>query len=358
MENEILHEIKNLCHPGEQLCLLPISRINIESPQWINEKRFAVFPPYSIDPQSIRVMEWPERTFDMIMRNSRDGYVSVEGSDLAWLQSGSTKITLDEFFRQSLIACTTQVSWEDFLSPRDHQVHIGAIRSAMTKCEEILDIIRFERCNLWLPEKLPGRAGLLDDSPFCAGLFYAPEDHEAYIVAGQIATHRIIVGVGLDLEGVTANSIGNGQLGKLARHALRLYTSALEADSETSRFVQIMSIIEFLADPDSYTKMADAKKAIARQIAKSRNEYESILSDFFYLSAEKGNPQYNKGLRHNIVHLGKQLEDLTTKEERMSVFRRLSRYVGVPIQQMIQNSECGWSKILEIREKSKTVIGV
>src|SRR5690606_5597682 len=116
-----------------------------------------------------------------------------------------------------------------------------------------LDLVRFENCKMGLADHLPGRAGLLGDTGFCAGLFYAPEDHESYIIAGKVLTHQVVAGIGLDLTGAPmVRPVGEGEIGSVARHALRLYSEALEAATDTSRFVQLLSLIEFLAAPEDY----------------------------------------------------------------------------------------------------------
>lgn len=105
--------------------------------------------------------------------------------------------------------------------------------------------------------------------------------------------------------------------------------------------------------------MQEARKAIGRQIAKDRNGYEAIQLDFQYPSSEPGPVNRPKrGLRHNIVHLGKRLEDLTTPEERQRIFRCLTRYVGVPISQMIERSEMDWTEITALRDEAKAYLGL
>lgn len=178
--------------------------------------------------------------------------------------------------------------------------------------------------------------------------------YAAYLIAGEIVTHQLIVGRGTDLSGVFVAPVPDGELGALAIHALRLFTDALEAQTETSRFVQLMSLIEFLADPNGFTKMQDARKAIGRQIARDRADYDAIQLDFHYLATEPGPvDQPKRGLRHNIVHLGRRLEDLTTAAERKDLFRRLTRYVGVPISRMIEHGNKDWSFIEAMREEAR-----
>ena len=44
----------------------------------------------------------------------------------------------------------------------------------------------------------------------------------------------------------------DGEVGAVARHALRMYSEVLEASTETSRFIQMMTLIEFLAAPNDF----------------------------------------------------------------------------------------------------------
>jgi len=199
----------------------------------------------------------------------------------------------------------------------------------------------------------------LQDSGFCAGLFYAPEDHESYIIAGEILTHQIVAGIGLDVTGpLKVSRPGNGEVGSIAAHALRMYSEALEAANETSRFVQLMSLIEFLAVPDEFVTMKEAKKLIARQIARNQADYDEIVQDFLYLSSEGGSSKEPKrGLRHNIVHCGKRLEDLADKTERIAVFKRLARYVGATIEVLLDHGDEDWGAIETLRSVAMAELG-
>lgn len=358
MLDGFLSEVADLCGAGERLCLLPISRVMVEDATWLSE-RIAIFPPDAIRPEMLRVVEWPARRLAGMMHLMGGGALALSGDALHWGKSAATNIDLPEFFGSALLAFPARIDWPGLLTPESHEAHLEMLRAEMEGCERIFDLVRFEQCNLWTPQTLPGRVGLLENTPYCAGLFYSREDHESYLIAGEIVTHQLIVGLGTDLSGVFVAPIPAGELGALASHALRLYTDALEAQSETSRFVQLMSLIEFLADPNGFTKMQDARKAVGRQIARDRADYDAIQLDFHYLATEPGPvDQPKRGLRHNIVHLGKRLEDLTTSSERKALFRRLTRYVGVPISQMIEHGDKDWSFIETLREEAKVRLGL
>ncbi|MEK6638885.1 MAG: hypothetical protein AABY88_12470 [Pseudomonadota bacterium] len=358
--NALLHDLLQILAPGERLCLLPISRILVEEPAWISEE-VAIFPPDAIGAETLRPVAWPESDYQRTL-GKQNGVVGLDGDDLHWSKSGATRIDLPDFFGSSLVAFPVVIDWDAFLEPSSHEAHLEMLGRAIDKAERVMDLIRFEHCNLWTPAKLPGRAGLLGDTSFCAGMFYAPEDHESYIIAGQILTHQVIIGVGLDMTGsIMVRSTGDGEVGAVARQALRMYSEALEASTETSRFVQMMALIEFLAAPEDYMRMKLVKRMIARQVARDRADYDAILQDFLCLTSESGAAQgANRGLRHNIVHVGKRLEDLADRGEREAIFRRLSRYAGATIQQLRDHSyDCeGWSVITDLRKAAVGRLGL
>jgi hypothetical protein len=347
----LIHAALQMLSANERLCLLPLDRILVEEPDWISEE-VAIFPPNALSGETLRTVSWPEYEYQRSIGNT-GGAITLDGDALYWAKSGCTRIDLPDFFQSALLALPVTLDWDKFLFPDSHESHLEMLGSAMDKAERIMDLVRFEHCNLWTPAKLPGRAGLLGDTVFCAGLFYAKEDHESYLIAGQVLTHQVIIGVGLDMSPpLMVRPTGDGEVGAVARHALRMYSEALEASTETSRFVQMMSLLEFLAAPNEFLLMKRAKRMIARQIAGDRADYEAILRDFSYLTSEGGTVKSAKqGLRHNIVHLGRRLEDLAGAKEREAIFRRLGRYAGAVIHQLRQNSYLGeeWKVIEQLR---------
>ena len=233
------------------------------------------------------------------------------------------------------------------------------MRSAIRVADDVFDLIRFDYCLPWEPSTLPGRPGLLASCEFTSALFYSTVENRGYILAGELHRHRLIAGLGLDMSSVAVDLPAAGEVGQIARHGLRLYSNALEANSETAKFTQLMSLVEFLADPYEFSKMADAKKQIAKHVAKSKAEYEEIGEYFKFLTSEGGKiTPLQKGLRHNIVHMGKTLEELLTPRERLEVFKKLWRYVGVPLQHMLRMAGDEWSEIENFREQRGRELGL
>ncbi|TWB39640.1 hypothetical protein FBZ90_110104 [Nitrospirillum pindoramense] len=208
-----------------------------------------------------------------------------------------------------------------------------------------------------LPDTLPGPAGYLEQQGFSAGLFYSLTNHESYIIAGQIISHVVVVGLGLDMESLQLDDYPKGgQVENLARHGLRLYSAALTASDDTAKFMQLMTLLEFLSNPDNYEKMEKTKKCIACHVAHDPSEYDQIMNDFRFLTSDQNTP--NRGLRHNIVHLGKRLEDLLSADEREAVLKRLDRYVGITLEDFIERGDADWETIDKYRKTRRSALGI
>lgn len=363
MNNPII-EFSQELEAGKKLCLLPVARVLLEEPMQLAADLIA-YPPNYLSPDDFRIVSWPKYEFEELSRRYTstppDGtqIVQVSGWDLHWFKSAATGIDKPDFFQSALVAIPLEVPWDDFLSPASHETHLDILRSAFESAEDTFDLVRFQYCSPILPETLPGKVGFLEQNRFSCGLFYSLDDHESYIVAGEVIRHQLLSGIGLDMSSVNfCPIVEDGELGHIARNGLRMLTSALEANSETSKFVQLMTLLEYLADPTEYRKMTDVKKEIGRHVAQSRNSYDMIMNDFKLLTSDGRNTESNKGIRHNIVHLGKRFEELMPFEQRQDVFKRLWQYVGVPLQYMINHSSEDWETILEVREAAGRHLGL
>jgi hypothetical protein len=349
---------------GEKLSLLPVSRVLVEQPTELGSG-VVIYPPNWIDPNDLRVVSWPERDFHELLRKNgkrlEDGNVSIQaqGADLTWFKSAATRIDLPEFFGYALVGLTAEIDWEAFLAPASHEAHLQLIARAAEQAESVFDVVRFYYCNPTEIDTLPGKVGFANRAGFSCCLFYDLSDHESYLIAGKFLTHDIVAGQGLDMTGIGRLPVlARGEVGNVARHALNMLSQAIEANTDTSKFVQMLAVIEYIADPDRFIKMHKVKGAIGRHVARSRTEYNEIIEDFRYLTSEGETVQPNRGLRHNIVHLGRRLDDLLSPDERKKVFKRLSRYVGVPLEHLINHSADDWSVIEKLRHEAGVRLGL
>jgi len=159
MAKEFLNELVDSLVPGERLCILPIARVLIHAPAWLS-RSMAIFPPASVSPEWLRVVGWPERDYQRTLGSNSNGAV-LRGDVLHWSKSGATRIDLPEFFASTLLALPLRLDWNAFLTPASHEMHLEMLASAMASAEAIMDLVRFELCNPWTPQTLPGRARLV-----------------------------------------------------------------------------------------------------------------------------------------------------------------------------------------------------
>lgn len=334
---------------GQALCLLPLGRVLVDRPKRLSDT-LMLYPPNFFEPEDLRVVSYPGHELREIERRHH-------GVSLPWGQSAATGLQLEPFLGSALLALPINLDWETFYTPPTHAVHLEMISGAAAKAEVVLDLVRFCYCRMDLPDTLPGPAGYLAEQGFSAGLFYSLANHESYVIAGQIITHAMVFGLGLDMDSVSpVNRPEGGEVGNLARHGLRLYSGALVAPDDTAKFMQLMVLLEFLSDPDRYQVMQKVKKPIARHVARDRADYDSIIADFRILTSDGSTP--NRGLRHNIVHLGKQLEDLLGTEERKAVLKRLDRYASVTLEHLIERGDADWKTILDYRQERGMALGL
>jgi hypothetical protein len=159
------------------------------------------------------------------------------------------------------------------------------------------------------------------------------------------------VGIGLN-QPEWQSFPSEGEVGKIVYHALTLYSTMLEANSDTQRFVQALSLLEFLAFPSDYKAFDDVKKVVARYIATDQGSYNRVLERFFELTGKK-DPTTGQivGFRTRIVHIGDRIESLVPNpKERRKLFAELDGYIRPVIDHMIEHSEIGFDEYTEIRK--------
>lgn len=356
-----------LCHPiewflprlmaGETLCLLPISRLSVDEVVLVSDS-LVIYPPGTLRPNDLNLVWWPVLGYEEILRRNKTGEVdfTIRGDDLHWFKAAVTGIDRETLFQSTLVAVTVPLKWDEFLAPSSHEAHLEQLRMAITIAESHMDLIRLYHCNPMVQQTFPNSSGYHLESNFTAGLFYSLGDNESYVIAGEIVSSILVQGLGLELDATAGvEEIGNGEVGRIARHALRLYSDALTSPKETIKFIQLINLIEYLASPFDYMPMKDVKKQIARHVASDRSDYDAILEDFKFITSEPGSAKGpNRGLRHNIIHMGCTIEELLGPDERRDVFNRMIRYASGPIFDLIRLSSEDWASVEQMRlQKAK-----
>ena len=327
------------CFLEREMCLvvMPISRLTIDDPP-------KFYPP--------NIVFYPEGYANLDNLHIKINYLN--SNSIAEIASIASRINQEILDFHPLIVFPIRTSWSVFIHC-GHTDHLEFIRTLSEYVDKsCLNFIRYMQCSIEPIDSIPGRAGMANSNNMMSGaLLYNHFLKESRIIGGAAFTHTITRGVGLPLDSINFNLFPkDGEVGNIVNHALSLYTELLEANSATSRFVQALSLLEFLAFPDEYKNFQDVKKIIARYIAKNRSEYKTLLDRFFEMTGKKDDANKMIGYRTKIVHMGESIENIfQSSNERKSLFLELQSYIKAVIDHMIEHSDKSWVEYLNIREQ-------
>ena len=336
LEGHLLREIGGL-GPETHLVVMPITRVIVDSPlSFPNHTN--MYPPGVAD---IRML-------NLLARDRIPPSLAAYQSEVAGVDERTIK-------KHATVAFPCDFDWNAVLNANQkHQMEF--IRYLSERVDiNCLDLIRYRLCSIESADTLPGRAGqIASDHMMSGALLYNALRIEGRIIAGDAFSHINTKGLGLPIEELPYDEFpGDGEVGHLAQHGLGLYSAMLETDNSTSRFTQAMALLEFLAEPDIYTKFKDVAKIIARYVAKSNTEYTLLLERFRELTG-KTDPITSEvtGYRTKIVHLGHRLDRLVPNpDDRVVLFRELDSYIRPVLDHMIAHSEFSYEQYLQTREQ-------
>jgi hypothetical protein len=328
----------------EALILMPLARLISDDQITFDNGRIVLYPP---------AVEWEHLNIQDPLRLLE----SIEGaeSSLGWSQNASTRLGIADL--EPLALCAQIMPIDDVLfHSGNHKYHAQLIRDAADRIEELLDIVRFEQCRIRVPEGLPGRAGLIPTSMFSAAVVYMPWSSTGLMIGNSIETHAIVGGIGIDAYSGHYMPVAGGEVAMLLRRGLAMFSEFLTAGRQTQQFMLGISLLEFLASPDEYTKMNDVKREIASLVATDKIEYHRICDRFRKLTSEDGN---SAGLRTQIVHFGRTFEDIVTdREQRLAVLEELEHYAGCCLQYMFDCKDETWDSFVQRRSGKRKSLGV
>lgn len=301
-------------------------------------------------------------------------HINSESSDLlSEVQSAASRIDQQVFNRYPLVTFPVQgLTWDQVRSASHHD-HLAIIRTLSEYVDQdCLDYVRFKTCDLNDSEGLPCRVGqVVYSNMMMAGVaLYSPNDDEGRIFAGAAFTHCVTRGLGMALDQQVWGQLpGNGEVGQIVRRGLRMYAEMLEASTQTSKFVQAMSLFEFLAYPDQYEKMKKVKKVIAEYVAPIQTtDYERVLNRFEELTSLQETSvdpltgqevRKQLGYRTRIVHQGERLEQVVQKaRDRANLFSELQSYLQPVLSHMIKHSDLSFDEYKESLSESLRVCDI
>ena len=264
---------------------------------------------------------------------------------------------VEEFTSQTLLFVKHTV--QDHLYSGQH--HGELLQEISERVKPMLDLIRFIFCRYDRGHSLPGYPGQISNGRAGLILFSLKYNWAIARIIDDFFSHEITKGHGLTIECLailrTYDIFGGtlGEVGNIAKHALSLNSMTLETNSLTSKFVLTMSLLEYIANPDSYQKFQEVKKEIAAHCTDNNNGYLALLTRFNELTGKKtkdecGVIQY-EGIRTRLVHLGQRLEDVVDdSESAIKIMNEIQRYSYQAIESMLLHSHMDWSDFIEHRK--------
>lgn len=344
-----------------QVAFMPLSRVLLEHSFTIDQFHF--YPLQEMDFEKLNISK--NATMEEIAEHKQRGSISNtdDNSLLRQIVTSATGFSKEVLGAHPVVAFPIELDINIFID-HSHQDDVALIKKLAFSAERAMDIIRFEKCRLDLPDTLPGPVGSWSGSgDYLGAVIYDKSLDRGFAIAGSAIEATLVVkGIGLDVEAYPYHPIPNpkyGELASYAYHSLMLLTDAMSSPNSTVKFVRVMGLLEFLASPNEYQQWKKIKGDIACHIAKSKNQYHQLLERFKVLTSIKDSNGEELGYRTLIVHQGQYLPDLVGSDEEVKkLFRELQQYVSCIIQDMLNHPSWTWGDFSNYRESLKVNLGV
>lgn len=366
---DILELYHNHCKNGDGIAVLPVRGLFIESPFSIEGVYYATAT--DIGGMDILLKEIDDRSFLPIEPISDDIYKSeLTGDSLRRFASSLSNLSKEILSNSTLAVLPVSLNWDNFES-QSHNDDIEVLSVLSHTSFRALDLVRFQFCQLALPDTLPGVPGYWENSQGFFGAAVLGPTGRGRLLGGKKTGVGMVEGLGLELDTGKIASINSGkcssvfktkshggEIGDAARHGMHMLSRAMYSNNDTMKFLAIMALFEYLGTGPEYTKFEEVRKKIQPHIAKNHEKYKRLSERFKELSSKKYENKKNAGFRHRIVHEGCVLEEiLPVEKNRRSLFAELDRYAGKIIYDMCQKSSYTWVELQKLRvERTKKIL--
>lgn len=269
----------------------------------------------------------------------------------------------DDFFSSAIISFPINHTLQNMLGTLMPSESDKLMKSVLSKAEDVINIFRYIYSNFDKTSNLPQRVGYIN-GVLSGLLVYYPQIKMYSYIAEKYQTSNFSLSKGLNVE--VTNEFDKflcilkpecGEVGNILRHAFRLYSDILYTSSATNKFMQAMSLIEYLANPFEYEKMQKVKTKVIPYSVDSKAKYHKICERFKVLTSLKDEDGKELGLRTLIVHTGKDLNDLVREGYEIDLLlRELQSYICNFINNIISYYKEDWTVVEErIKEKFEEI---
>ncbi|MGD6777401.1 hypothetical protein [Sutcliffiella horikoshii] len=269
----------------------------------------------------------------------------------------------EDFFNSALIVFPVTIHKEhpfgNFTVEQKNQI----INSNLSKAEEILNIFKYIYCNLDKTSVLTQKAGYINNI-YSGVLIYYPHLGMSDFLREKYKVNKEFIGKGLIVELKEIKKILDkhtvildrncGEVGNITKHALQLYANIVEASSYTNKYVQALSLIEYLTNPFEFEKMQKLKGHVIAFSVDNKKSYHELSERFKFLTGLKDEQGIEIGIRTNIVHNGKLLEQMLNKPyEPEFIIKELQYYICNYLEVCFESYQESWEKIHRKKRKEK-----
>lgn len=322
------------------IAVVPVKDLSITEKYVINN--IHIYPKHSLDTEIIQGCIY---NFDFL--------------EIKELFYDSTIITFPIASPQTLILSSLMPSVKDKL-----------MKSVINQTEDIINVFRYIFCNIDKSSNLPQRAGYIKENTSGFLLFSFAMKGATYISGKNYITSQTIGnGLFVDLKYMRpsidhlfyALYQNDTLVSNIIKHAIRLYSDILYMPTSTNKFMQSMTLIDYLGNPFEFQKMQINKSKIAPFSADSHAQYNLICERFKYLTSQKDSNDNQIGLRTNIIHNGKSIDELIFDGYEIDlILKEIQLYICNFINGILDYSDQNdWTYIeTKIEEKRNSILAI
>lgn len=312
---------------NQYLYILPVERLTIKNKEKIND--VTIYPAGYID-------------IDELMKNVHffSGQEVIEKQLM--------------IFKENTIIAFSDVAFH--AAPASILSNEIIVRKSVEKVSCLIDYLKFRYCKLAAPKTMPGRIGQISTGESLMLMFHRIGSPLTRIINEPVFVNTLTIGNGLKIyeenpfKDFNLLSSQISEIGYITKHALRLYSGALEENGETEKFIQIMRLFEYIANPTDYEKFQSVRTKVSAHIAKNIHDIHRLSSEFRYYSSGEN----QDGLRTEIIHKGKNLDEIIHDiSERRSLFHKLQEYLHCCINDLLDNYNKTWPDLEQLRETKR-----
>jgi hypothetical protein len=317
---------------------LPIYGLTLTNKIRINH--FTIYPKFRIDFEDffVKYTLYPYSIEDSL---DEDKYYEIRNKK---------KQYLNLFSEHTLLAFPFEINYEKYINC-NYEYEMNVLEHLCDYAEIILDIIRYYECNYNDKFNSLTSPGYCNDG-FSTSLIFMNKLNSFRIHAGQVLNFaptveaRITLSKVREVENNVLTKLDCNETGNIARNALYLNSSIINANSNNSKIVQILQLIDFLMLPYEYGSFKKIKGNFICHIAQNKKDYHTLSERFRELTD-------TNGLRTKILHGGKNIEEILSYTEINNLFNELHGYIKINIDAMISNYNIKFIDFQQIRDNIK-----